>query len=61
MLGLWLPYSRLCLWGHIMSLIRAFVIKFRTLSDNPHLEIFNFIISVKTHFPRKALVPGFRD
>lgn len=44
-----------------VSLIRAFVIKFRTLSDNPHLEIFNFIISVKTHFPSKAIVPGFRD
>lgn len=65
-LGLWLPYPRLCPWGHIIassfcvSLVRAFAIKVRTPLDNPHLEIFNFIISVKTHFPSKAIGPGVR-
>ena len=48
-----------------MSLIRTFVIGFRICSDNPRLysqlEILNLITSVKTRFPNKVIIAGFRD
>lgn len=44
---------------------RTFVTRFRNCSDNPrlypHVEIFNLSTSVKTHFPNKVIVTGFRD